>query len=51
MRFVNNESTKNLIKILCYGDSNTWGYNPKDSSRFDESKRWTGILKKILAML
>ncbi|HOQ12455.1 MAG TPA: GDSL-type esterase/lipase family protein [Spirochaetota bacterium] len=47
----NNKNFENisLMKILCYGDSNTWGYNPKDSSRFDESKRWTGILKKIFS--
>ncbi len=30
--------------ILCFGDSNTYGLNPKDHSRFDYDKRWTGIL-------
>ncbi len=29
-----------MIKILCYGDSNTWGCSPADSSRFDERTRW-----------
>lgn len=35
-------------RILCYGDSNTWGYNGKDESRFDENTRWTGILQSLL---
>lgn len=34
--------------ILCYGDSNTWGYNPEDSSRYSADKRWPGILQKNL---
>ena len=36
-------------KIICYGDSNTFGFNPKDGSRFDENTRWSGILKSKLA--
>ena len=35
-----------MKKIICYGDSNTFGFNPKDSSRFDENTRWTAILQK-----
>ncbi|MCR4667784.1 MAG: SGNH/GDSL hydrolase family protein [Clostridia bacterium] len=35
--------------ILCYGDSNTWGYRPdKPGCRFDEEVRWVGRLKRIL---
>lgn len=34
--------------ILCYGDSNTFGYNPKDGSRYDEKIRWTQILQSNL---
>ncbi len=30
--------------ILCFGDSNTYGLNPHDYSRFDYDTRWTGIL-------
>lgn len=30
--------------ILCFGDSNTYGLNPKNHSRFDYNTRWTGIL-------
>ncbi len=37
-----------MIRIICYGDSNTWGYNAKTAGRFDENTRWTGILQKQL---
>lgn len=38
-----------MKKIICYGDSNTFGYNPIDNSRFDENIRWTSILKNNLS--
>ena len=38
----------NIIKIVCYGDSNTFGYNPKDGSRYNENVRWTSVLQKNL---
>lgn len=34
--------------IVCYGDSNTWGYTPGSGVRFDEDTRWTGRLQKLL---
>ena len=34
--------------ILCYGDSNTFGYNPTDGGRYAYDKRWTTILGKLL---
>ncbi|OGT46253.1 MAG: hypothetical protein A3F17_09010 [Gammaproteobacteria bacterium RIFCSPHIGHO2_12_FULL_41_15] len=41
--------------ILCYGDSNTWGYVPQNFfdknvtiSRYSREQRWTGILQIIL---
>lgn len=34
--------------ILCYGDSNTYGRNPIDRSRYSVSTRWTGILQNML---
>ncbi|WP_125152361.1 SGNH/GDSL hydrolase family protein [Clostridium rectalis] len=34
--------------ILCYGDSNTWGYNPLDGSRYKKKIRWTNILQEEL---
>ena len=37
-----------MKKIICYGDSNTFGYNPKDSSRFDKNTRWTSVLQNNL---
>ena len=35
-------------RIVCFGDSNTWGYNPKTGMRYDEDVRWTGVLGKKL---
>ena len=37
-----------MKRILCFGDSNTWGYAPKDGYRFDENTRWTGLLQNAL---
>tara|TARA_B110000503_G_scaffold117403_1_gene177394 strand:- start:4940 stop:5560 length:621 start_codon:yes stop_codon:yes gene_type:complete len=34
--------------ILCFGDSNTWGYDPKDGSRYSRELRWTGMLQMLL---
>ena len=34
--------------VVCYGDSNTWGYNPHGSSRFAWSDRWTTHLERVL---
>ena len=39
-----------MRKIFCYGDSNTFGYNPENGSRFDETTRWTGQLQKNLGV-
>ncbi len=35
-------------KILCFGDSNTWGYVPKTAERYPKNLRWTGILQAKL---
>lgn len=35
-------------KIVCFGDSNTYGYNAKDVNRFTETERWTCLLAKHL---
>lgn len=35
-------------RILCFGDSNTWGYIPKTSKRYPVNLRWTGILQEKL---
>jgi lysophospholipase L1-like esterase len=30
--------------VLCYGDSNTWGYDPATRTRYPPHVRWTGVL-------
>mgnify|MGYP002508231801 CR=1 FL=1 len=35
-------------RIVCFGDSNTWGYNALESSRYGEEIRWTGRLQRLL---
>ena len=37
-----------MKNILCFGDSNTFGFNPKDGTRFDKNSRWTGVLQELL---
>lgn len=39
---------QNKIRIVCFGDSNTWGYNPENKKRFDDDIRWTGRLQTLL---
>ena len=34
--------------ILCFGDSNTWGYDPATSSRLPHEKRWPTLLASRL---
>lgn len=36
-----------MKKVLCFGDSNTYGYNPKNGARYDLNTRWTGILQTL----
>lgn len=35
-------------RIICFGDSNTWGYNPITGSRYDENTRWPMALQNLL---
>lgn len=35
-------------RIVCFGDSNTWGYDAVSDGRFPEEVRWTGKLQKLL---
>lgn len=37
-----------MYEILCFGDSNTWGYNPATSGRYPRDVRWTGVLQAAL---
>jgi lysophospholipase L1-like esterase len=34
--------------IVCFGDSNTWGYDPVSSGRMAPDVRWTGVLQATL---
>ncbi len=37
-----------MKNILCFGDSNTWGFTPGTCRRYDEHTRWTGVLADTL---
>jgi lysophospholipase L1-like esterase len=37
-----------MKRILCFGDSNTWGYDPAAKDRFDKDVRWTGVFSSSL---
>ena len=37
-----------MTDILCFGDSNTYGYIPGGSGRFDSHTRYTGVLQSLL---
>ena len=37
-----------MKRIVCYGDSNTWGYVPNFGDRYDENTRWPALLQKEL---
>ena len=35
-----------MKQILCFGDSNTWGYDGESGERLPFKVRWTGRLQK-----
>lgn len=35
-----------MKNILCFGDSNTWGYDPETKERYPWGIRWTSILQE-----
>lgn len=35
-------------RIMCFGDSNTWGAVPAEGTRHPEDVRWTGVLQREL---
>ena len=37
-----------MKNILCFGDSNTWGYHAKEDNRFDWHTRYPGVLSRLL---
>ena len=38
-----------MKQILCFGDSNTWGYNGENRERFPWGVRWTSLLQEKFA--
>ena len=37
-----------MKRILCFGDSNTWGLIPGTGKRFADGVRWTSIIRNDL---
>lgn len=37
-----------MVNVLCYGDSNTYGYTPDWKSRYPRNVRWPGALQALL---
>jgi lysophospholipase L1-like esterase len=37
-----------MYEVMCFGDSNTWGYSPATKERYPWNVRWTGVLQKEL---
>ena len=37
-----------MKNILCFGDSNTWGYTPGTGERYPVDVRWTGVMQNAL---
>ena len=35
-------------RIMCFGDSNTWGAIPGEAARYADDVRWTGVLQQEL---
>jgi lysophospholipase L1-like esterase len=40
---------RRMKTILCFGDSNTWGYRPDGTGRFEWEERWPGVLQRQLS--
>jgi len=37
-----------MRRILCFGDSNTWGFEPGTGRRYGPDVRWSGLLQRKL---
>ena len=42
------DASHDRISVLCYGDSNTYGYDPHTGGRYPYDKRWTTLLGNLL---
>ena len=40
--------SSDTFKIICFGDSNTYGFEASTGGRFSRCERWTGILGSLL---
>ncbi len=38
-----------MKEILCFGDSNTFGFIPGSGQRYNKTERWSGILSGLLS--
>ncbi len=36
-----------MKKVLCFGDSNTYGFIPSSGRRYDKNIRWSGIIQTL----
>jgi lysophospholipase L1-like esterase len=48
LRYCTLANGSGIARILCYGDSNTWGYPPGGGRRLGPSIRWPGALQHRL---
>ncbi len=48
IRFLSSIVKNKMKRIVCYGDSNTWGFIPGTGERYDENTRWPALLQKAL---
>jgi lysophospholipase L1-like esterase len=37
-----------MYRIMCFGDSNTWGFIPVSAERYDRQTRWTQVMASAL---
>ncbi len=44
------EEQNTMIRILCLGDSNTWGYDPETHERYDNETRWPQVMLSELGV-
>ena len=45
---VTTSSRADMKTVVCYGDSNTYGYDPVTGGRYDEKTRWPCVLRRLL---
>ena len=39
-----------IKEVLCFGDSNTWGYSPHTQARYPRDVRWVSVLQRELGL-